>query len=205
MGGTCSTYGRWDMHTGFWWGKQWKRPHGIPSRRWEDNIKMYLQWDRMPGTVFVSLRAGISGRLSWYPQWTFGFGKMWVIFWLAKKFLVSQEDCALLSKVLCGLFDAVKFPQHVGSTVRPTISLFRQHPRPTDGGVMTSEAAGTPYQTTTLDSCVWKGRKTKQKVRRQMTRGFRRSGWREPEKEFRILIILGGGGGGGIIGTLYFC
>ena len=30
-------------YTGFWWGKQGKRPLGRPRYRWEDNIKMKLQ------------------------------------------------------------------------------------------------------------------------------------------------------------------
>ena len=32
------------MCVGFWWGNlRGKRPLGKPRRRWEDNIKMYLQ------------------------------------------------------------------------------------------------------------------------------------------------------------------
>jgi len=52
--------------------------------------------------------------------------------------LASEDNCAVLSWLLFGLFDAVAMPQYIGNTVRPTTSLFRHHPRPTDGGVMTS-------------------------------------------------------------------
>jgi hypothetical protein len=35
--------GRKDMHTGFWWERQKEWPLGRLSRRWEDNIKMYVR------------------------------------------------------------------------------------------------------------------------------------------------------------------
>ena len=44
MGGACSTMGRGEVYTGFWWGSlRGKRPLGRSGRRWEDNIKMDLQ------------------------------------------------------------------------------------------------------------------------------------------------------------------
>ena len=45
MGGACSAYGgRGEPYAGFWWGNLRERDHnGRPRRRWEDNIKMYLQ------------------------------------------------------------------------------------------------------------------------------------------------------------------
>ena len=64
MGETCGTYGekRGTWYTGFWWGKQKKRPLGIPRRRWEYNIKMDLQevgWASWTGLIW--LRIGTSG------------------------------------------------------------------------------------------------------------------------------------------------
>jgi hypothetical protein len=49
MGGACSTMGKIEVHTGFWWGDL-REGHnfGRPRRKWEDNIKMDLQeggWD----------------------------------------------------------------------------------------------------------------------------------------------------------------
>ena len=36
--------GKGEAYTGFWWGNlREKRPLGTLRRRWEDNIKMYLQ------------------------------------------------------------------------------------------------------------------------------------------------------------------
>jgi len=58
------------------------------------------------------------------------------IFLLAEEFIASEDDFTLLSWF--GLFDAGAVPQCIGNTVRKTTSLFRHHPRPTDGGVMTS-------------------------------------------------------------------
>jgi hypothetical protein len=37
-------WGIGQVHRGFWWGKpDGKKPLGKTLRRWEDNIKMYLQ------------------------------------------------------------------------------------------------------------------------------------------------------------------
>jgi len=57
---------------------------------------------------------------------------------LKNEFLASEDDCAVLSLLLFSLYYALAVPQYIGNTVRPTTSLFRHHPRPTDGGVMTS-------------------------------------------------------------------
>jgi hypothetical protein len=45
VGGACSKYGvRVELYTGIWWGQlEGKRPLGRPRRRWDYNIKMYLQ------------------------------------------------------------------------------------------------------------------------------------------------------------------
>ena len=44
MGGACSVYGREERRIPGLVGKpEGKRPLGRPRRRWEDNIKMYLQ------------------------------------------------------------------------------------------------------------------------------------------------------------------
>jgi len=45
MSGACvRVWGRGEAYTGYWWGKpEGKRPSGKPRRRWDDNIKIYLQ------------------------------------------------------------------------------------------------------------------------------------------------------------------
>ena len=44
MGGACGTYGgRERCAQGFGGEPEGKRPLGRPRRRWEDNVKMYLQ------------------------------------------------------------------------------------------------------------------------------------------------------------------
>jgi hypothetical protein len=43
------------MCTGFWWGKQGKRPPGRPRRRCEDNIKIGLQKVRCEGIDWIDL------------------------------------------------------------------------------------------------------------------------------------------------------
>jgi hypothetical protein len=40
-----------------------KRPVGSPRRRWEDNIKVYLNYDWVVGTGLMRLRIGTSGGL----------------------------------------------------------------------------------------------------------------------------------------------
>jgi hypothetical protein len=39
-----------EVHTGFWWGNEGKRPLGRPRRRWQDNAKMDLQEVSWEGT-----------------------------------------------------------------------------------------------------------------------------------------------------------
>jgi hypothetical protein len=40
-----------------------KRPLGIPRRRWEDNIRMYLRYDGVVWTRLIWLRIATSGGL----------------------------------------------------------------------------------------------------------------------------------------------
>ena len=55
MGGACSAYGVEEMRIQGFGGETWRRPHGRPSRRWEDNIKMDLQEVGCEGLDWIEL------------------------------------------------------------------------------------------------------------------------------------------------------
>jgi len=56
MSGACSTSGRGEAYTGFWWRNlREKRPLGRPRRRWEDNIKMDPQEVGCGGMDWIEL------------------------------------------------------------------------------------------------------------------------------------------------------
>ena len=64
MGGVCSTYReRLDAY-GILVGKpEGKRSFGRPRRRWDDNILIFIKWDREAWTGLIGLRIGMGGGL----------------------------------------------------------------------------------------------------------------------------------------------
>jgi hypothetical protein len=65
------------------------KPEG---RRRDDNIKTDLYWSVLRAwTGSMWLRTAIGHGLLWMLLWTFGFHKMWGVFWLAENLLASRE------------------------------------------------------------------------------------------------------------------
>ena len=69
-----------------------KRPLGRPRRKWEFNLKMYVQEVGCSCLDCICLlMIGTGGGNLWMPQWTFRFHKMRGISWLAENQLASQD------------------------------------------------------------------------------------------------------------------
>jgi hypothetical protein len=58
---------------------------------------------------FVLLGIGPSGVFLWTRQWTFGFHKRLVIYWLAERLLASQERLCSVELLLCSVLQVACF------------------------------------------------------------------------------------------------
>jgi len=73
-----------------------KRPLGIPRRKWENNMKMYLQevgWKVLTGLIWLRIGTGV-GSCECGNE-IFGFHNKRGISWLAKDLLSYQGLCSM--------------------------------------------------------------------------------------------------------------
>jgi hypothetical protein len=89
--------------TGFWW-KNMKEKGWLPGRpkiMLDNNTEVdQIKQDGRAWNCSHCLRIGACEKLLWTRNWTFGFGKIWGLYWLSEGLLTSQKEAFFVKLVI---------------------------------------------------------------------------------------------------------